>query len=40
MSQEGADPVASTPDAFAERVKTEIAKWTKVIKASGMPTSN
>jgi tripartite-type tricarboxylate transporter receptor subunit TctC len=40
MSQEGADPVASTPDAFAERVKNEIAKWTKVIKASGMPTSN
>jgi tripartite-type tricarboxylate transporter receptor subunit TctC len=40
MSQEGADPVASTPDAFAERVKNEIAKWTRVIKASGMPTSN
>jgi tripartite-type tricarboxylate transporter receptor subunit TctC len=40
MSQEGADPVGSTPEAFAERVQSEIAKWTKVIKASGMPTSN
>jgi tripartite-type tricarboxylate transporter receptor subunit TctC len=40
MAQEGADPVGSTPDQFAERVKSEITKWTKVIKASGMPTSN
>ncbi len=40
MAQEGADPVGSTPDLFAERVKSEITKWTKVIKASGMPTSN
>jgi tripartite-type tricarboxylate transporter receptor subunit TctC len=40
MAQEGADPVGSTPDAFAERVKSEITKWTKVIKDSGMPTSN
>ena len=40
ISQEGADPVGSTPEAFAERVQSEIAKWTKVIKASGMPTSN
>jgi tripartite-type tricarboxylate transporter receptor subunit TctC len=38
ISQEGADPVGSTPDAFAERVKTEIAKWTKVIKESGIPS--
>src|SRR5882724_1663478 len=40
MAQEGADPVGSTPDAFAERVRNEITKWTKVIKDSGMPTSN
>ena len=40
ISHEGADPVGSTPDAFAHRVKSEIAKWTKVIQDSGIPTSN
>jgi tripartite-type tricarboxylate transporter receptor subunit TctC len=40
MAHEGADPVGSTPDQFTERVRNEIAKWTKVIKASGMTTSN
>jgi tripartite-type tricarboxylate transporter receptor subunit TctC len=40
MSVEGADPVGSTPDQFAERVRSEIIKWTKVIKDSGIPTSN
>jgi tripartite-type tricarboxylate transporter receptor subunit TctC len=38
--QEGADPVGSTPDAFATRVKNEITKWTKVIKTSGIQASN
>jgi tripartite-type tricarboxylate transporter receptor subunit TctC len=40
MSREGADPVGSTPQAFAERVRNEIGKWTEVIKRSGIPTSN
>jgi tripartite-type tricarboxylate transporter receptor subunit TctC len=40
ISQEGADPVGSTPDAFATRVKNEITKWTKVIKTSGIQPSN
>jgi tripartite-type tricarboxylate transporter receptor subunit TctC len=40
ISQEGADPVGSTPDAFANRVKNEIIKWTKVIKTSGIQPSN
>ena len=40
ISREGADPVGSTPDAFAARVKSEIAKWSKVIKSSGIATSN
>jgi tripartite-type tricarboxylate transporter receptor subunit TctC len=40
ISEEGADPVGSTPDAFANRVKNEITKWTKVIKTSGIQTSN
>ena len=40
ISQEGADPVGSTPDAFATRVRNEITKWTKVIKTSGIQASN
>ena len=34
-SSEGADPVGSTPEAFAEVITRDIAKWAKVIKASG-----
>ena len=37
IMREGADPVGSTPEQFAERVKSEIAKWAKVAKAAGMP---
>ncbi len=40
MSREGADPVGSTPDAFAQRVRDEIIKWGKVIRAAGIQTSN
>ena len=31
----GFEIVASTPDAFAAYIKTEIARWAKVVKASG-----
>ncbi len=34
-SSEGADPVGSTPEAFAEVITRDTAKWAKVIKASG-----
>ena len=34
-SSEGADPVGSTPEAFAEVIARDTAKWAKVIKASG-----
>jgi tripartite-type tricarboxylate transporter receptor subunit TctC len=40
ISHEGADPIGSTPEAFAERVKSEIAKWTKVAKESGVANAN
>ena len=32
ISELGAEPVGSTPEQFAELIKTEIAKWTKVVK--------
>ena len=31
----GIDPTYSTPDAFAELIRADIAKWAKVVKASG-----
>jgi tripartite-type tricarboxylate transporter receptor subunit TctC len=31
----GAEPVASTPDAFTDFLRAEITKWEKVVKASG-----
>jgi tripartite-type tricarboxylate transporter receptor subunit TctC len=40
ISLEGADPVGSSPDAFAERVKSEIAKWTKVARSAGIAGPN
>ena len=40
IKREGADPVGSTPEAFAQRVSSEIAKWSKVIKQAGISTSN
>jgi tripartite-type tricarboxylate transporter receptor subunit TctC len=36
IAQEGAEPVGSTPDQFAARVKDEIAKWEKVIHEAGI----
>src|SRR4029079_15278072 len=32
----GADPVGNTPEEFAQLVKSEIAKWAKVVKAAGL----
>ncbi len=32
----GAEPVGSTPEQFGEYIRTEIAKWANVVKASGM----
>jgi tripartite-type tricarboxylate transporter receptor subunit TctC len=30
----GYDPVASTPEEFADRIKVEIETWAKVIRAA------
>jgi tripartite-type tricarboxylate transporter receptor subunit TctC len=35
MLADGAEAIGSTPEAFAAVIKTDIAKWAKVIKASG-----
>lgn len=35
LAQQGAVPVLNTPDEFAAYIKAELAKWEKVVKASG-----
>jgi tripartite-type tricarboxylate transporter receptor subunit TctC len=32
----GSDPVGSTPEAFAARIKAELATWRKVIREAGI----
>ncbi len=36
ISKEGADPIGSSPEAFDKRIRSEIDKWGKVLKASGL----
>jgi tripartite-type tricarboxylate transporter receptor subunit TctC len=36
MANEGADPVGNKPEEFAAFIKTEIDKWTKVVKTAGI----
>jgi tripartite-type tricarboxylate transporter receptor subunit TctC len=36
MEREGADPVGSSPEDFAKRVKSEVLKWSKVAKDAGL----
>ena len=36
LQEQGFETVASTPEWFAQYTKTEIAKWSKVIKAAGI----
>lgn len=40
MAKEGADPVGSSPQQFAQRVANEIDKWSKVAKAAGLAVVN
>jgi tripartite-type tricarboxylate transporter receptor subunit TctC len=32
----GLEPVADTPEEFAVRIRTDITKWTKIIRAAGI----
>lgn len=36
MSKQGLDAAPSTPEAFGAYIRSEIAKWTKVVKAAGI----
>jgi tripartite-type tricarboxylate transporter receptor subunit TctC len=35
LATQGAEPVGNTPEEFTEFLRAEIAKWAKVVKASG-----
>jgi tripartite-type tricarboxylate transporter receptor subunit TctC len=35
LVQQGADPVANTPEEFAEYIRAETVKWARIVKASG-----
>ena len=37
LAKAGVDPEPSTPDELAKHLRTDIAKWARVIKASGIP---
>lgn len=39
LSKQGADPVGSSPQQFAAFIRSEIAKWSKVIKTAGLEHS-
>jgi tripartite-type tricarboxylate transporter receptor subunit TctC len=34
----GYEPVRNTPDEYAARIRTEMAKWAKVIRSAGIRT--
>ena len=34
--KEGADPIGSSPEQFDNRIRAEVAKWEKVVKAAGL----
>jgi tripartite-type tricarboxylate transporter receptor subunit TctC len=36
ITADGAEPVGNTPAEFAELIKAEIEKWSKVAKAAGI----
>jgi tripartite-type tricarboxylate transporter receptor subunit TctC len=40
IRREGADPVGSSPAQFTARVKGELDKWAKVVKAAGLGVQN
>jgi tripartite-type tricarboxylate transporter receptor subunit TctC len=40
LNEQGYETVASTPEWYAQYIRTEIAKWTKVIKAAGIKESS
>jgi tripartite-type tricarboxylate transporter receptor subunit TctC len=39
LNEQGFETVASTPEWFMQYIRTEIIKWSKVIKAAGIKSA-
>jgi hypothetical protein len=37
LTKLGADPLGTTPDAFARKVSSDIAEYTRLVKSLGLP---
>ncbi len=37
LAEDGSNVVANTPDEFRTIIRNETAKWTKIVKAAGIP---
>jgi tripartite-type tricarboxylate transporter receptor subunit TctC len=40
LTDQGADPASSTPEEFGALVKADFARWTKVVKATGVGSAD
>jgi len=40
LVDQGADPASSTPEEFGALVKADLARWTKVVKATGVASGD
>jgi tripartite-type tricarboxylate transporter receptor subunit TctC len=40
FAQQGIEPISSTPDAFSAYVKTELTRWTKLLKEMGIQSEH
>jgi tripartite-type tricarboxylate transporter receptor subunit TctC len=36
LSADGSEPVGNTPEQFGAHIKSEVAKWSKVVKEAGI----
>jgi tripartite-type tricarboxylate transporter receptor subunit TctC len=36
LSSQGAEPVGSTPEAHEQMIRSEIARWTKIVQQVGI----
>mgnify|MGYP003340013588 FL=1 len=39
LVEQGADPASSTPEEFGALVKSDLARWVKVVKATGVASA-
>jgi tripartite-type tricarboxylate transporter receptor subunit TctC len=40
LIEQGADPASSTPEEFGTLVKSDLARWARVVKATGVASAD